>query len=810
MSLDFATKFRLFPDAMRRLLPIFSWLFWIAAAGMTATGVVALFVADHFSRGLPAYGWLATYEPPVATRVHAGDGRLLAEFAVEHRLFVPVDAIPKRVVDAFLAAEDKTFYSHAGLDPVGLLRAVYTNVRSRLSNAARRPVGGSTITQQVAKNFLLSAEVSFKRKIKEAILALRLEKALPKDAILELYLNQIYLGYGSYGVAAAALNYFNRSLDELTIAEAAFLAALPKAPNNYHPVRRRTQAVARRNWVVRRMLEDGRISPVEAEEAAAAPLQIRSRGATEFFEAEWFAEDVRRELMEVFGQEKLYSGGLSVRTTIDPRLQRIGERALRAGLQDYDRRHGWRGPLGRLDKDNLEAALKSAPRPPGLGPYRLAAVAGVSAEGADILLAGGETGRIPLEDARWAKPARPNGKVGAAPQRMDRVLKAGDLIAVEPAGAGGRWALRQIPEIEGALIAMDPHTGHVLAMVGGYDAGRSEFNRATQAMRQPGSAFKPFVYLAALQKGYTPATLLADMPIVIDQGSGLGLWRPQNYAGSFHGIVPMRVGIEKSRNLMTVRLAQAVGMDDIAAVAARFGIQERMPEVLSMSLGAGETTLARMTAAYAMLANGGRLITPTLIDRVQDRHGRTVFRHERRTCAGCNALEELGPNVPYPPDPRERIADPQSVYQVVSMLEGVVLRGTGRRLRSIGKPLAGKTGTTSDYIDAWFVGFASDLAVGVYVGFDRPRTLGHAETGSSVAAPVFGAFMQDALAGAPAAPFRIPPDMSFLRVGRMSGKPAAPGEDDIILEAFKPGTEPRPGAPGRAPAGGGKGISGIY
>ena len=799
---------------MRRLLRFF---FWFAATGTVLGGIAGLFVVDHFARGLPVYGWLATYEPPVATRVHAGDGRLLAEFAVEHRLFVPVEAIPKRVVDAFLAAEDKTFYDHAGLDPAGLFRAVYTNIRSKLSQSARRPVGGSTITQQVAKNFLLSAEVSVERKIKEAILAFRLEKALPKDAILELYLNQIYLGYGSYGVAAAALNYFNRSLDDLTIAEATFLAALPKAPNNYHPVRRRAQAVARRDWVVRRMLEDGRISPVEAEEATASPLEVRSRGATEFFEAEWFSEEVRRELMEVFGQEKLYSGGLSVRTTIDPKLQRIGERALRSGLQGYDRRHGWRGPLARLDKDDLAAALGSAPEPPGLSPYRLAAVAGVSADAAAILLKDGSAGRIPLAEAKWARRSLPKQKVGAAPKRMHEVLKAGDLIAVERVRAGpdgaypdGTWALRQIPEIEGALIAMDPHTGHVLAMVGGYDAERSEFNRATQAMRQPGSAFKPFVYLAALQEGYTPATLLADMPIVIDQGGDLGLWRPRNYAGSFHGIVPMRIGVEKSRNLMTVRLAQAVGMNEVAAVAGRFGIQQEMPEVLSMSLGAGETTLSRMTAAYAMLANGGRRISPTIVDRVQDRHGRTVFRRERRTCTGCDALDELGPKVPYPPDPRERIADPQSVYQVVSMLEGVVLRGTGRRLRAIGKPLAGKTGTTSDYVDAWFVGFASDLALGVYVGFDRPRTLGHAETGSSVAAPVFGAFMREALDKAPAAPFRIPPGMSFLRMGRTSGKPAGPGEADIILEAFKPGTEPRPGDPGRLPAGSGERISGIY
>ena len=800
---------------MRRLLRFF---YWFVATGLMLGGVGALFVADHFARGLPAYGWLATYEPPVATRVHAGDGRLLAEFAIEHRLFVPVDAIPKRVVDAFLAAEDKSFYRHSGLDPAGLFRAGYTFARSKLSESAPRPVGGSTITQQVAKNFLLSPEVTVERKVKEAILALRLEKALPKNAILELYLNQIYLGKGSYGVAAAALNYFNSSLDDLTVAEAAYLAALPKAPNNYHPVRRYAQAVGRRNWVVGRMLADGRISAVEAEEALAAPLEVRSRDATEFFRADWFAEEVRRELMAVFGQNKLYTGGLSVRTTIDPRLQRIGERALRSGLQNYDRRHGWRGPLGRLKKDDIAAGLKTASRPPGLGSYRLAAVIGVSAHAADILLQDGRAGRIPLQEAEWARRSLPEQRVGRAPKRMGQVLAAGDLIAVEPVETGpdgerypeGTWALRQIPNVDGALIAMDPHTGHVLAMVGGYDPERSEFNRATQAMRQPGSAFKPFVYLAALQEGYTPATLLADMPIVIDQGGDLGLWRPRNYSGSFHGIVPMRIGVEKSRNLMTVRLAQAVGMGDVAAVAKRFGIQDDMPEVLSMSLGAGETTLSRMTAAYAMLANGGRHISPTIVDRVQDRNGQTVFRHERRKCEGCNSIEELGPEVPYPPDPRERIADPQSVYQVVSMLEGVVLRGTGRRLRKVGKPLAGKTGTTSDYVDAWFVGFASDLAVGVYVGFDRPRTLGHAETGSSVTAPIFGAFMREALASAPAAPFRIPPGMSFVRVGRTSGRPAAPGENDIILEAFKPGTEPRPGQAGRLPARSGERISGIY
>ena len=796
---------------MRRFLGV---CLWLSAATAALGGLFGLFVVDHFARDLPAHGRLAAYEPPVTTRVHAGDGRLLAEFAIEHRLFVPIAAIPKRVIDAFLSAEDKSFYDHAGLDPAGLVRALYTNLHARFFAAERRPVGGSTITQQVAKNFLLSAEVSLERKIKEAILAFRLERALPKDTILELYLNQIYLGYGSYGVAAAAMNYFNRSMDDLTLAEAAFLAALPKAPNNYHPVKRRNQALARRNWVIGRMLEDGRITPLEAREAIAAPLEIRSRDATEFFEARWFSEEVRRELLEVFGEHKLYTGGLSVRTTIDPRLQRIGERALRSGLRAYDRRHGWRGPLGRLAGEDLRAVLDGVTPPPALAPYRLAAVTRVTAKAADILVQHVGAGRIPLAEALWARPARSGQRVGRAPRVMGDVLAVGDLVAVEPlsekagggASPGGDWALRQIPEIEGALVALDPHTGHVLAMVGGYAPERSEFNRATQARRQPGSAFKPFVYLAALQKGYTPATLLTDAPIVVDQGPGLERWRPRNYSGAFHGTVPMRIGIERSRNLMTVRLAQSIGMGAIVDVAGRFGIQDDMPELLAMSLGAGETTLYRLTAAYGMLVNGGRQIRPTIIDRVQDREGRTVFRHERRVCPGCGELEVLGSEVPDPPDPREGLADPQSVYQVVSMLEGAVLRGTGKRLRAVGKPLAGKTGTTNDSFDAWFVGFAPDLAVGVYTGFDTPRTLGRRETGSSVAAPIFGAFMREALAGAPALPFRIPPGMSFLRIGPRTGEPSRPGEADAILEAFKPGTEPGRGLRRN----GGQPISGLY
>lgn len=776
-----------------RLLAALFGLMVLLALGAVGAAFLAY---QYYSQGLPDYRQLAGYEPPVVTRVHAGDGRLLAEFAVEKRVFVPIEGVPKRVINAFLAAEDKTFYSHPGIDLPGIVKAALTNI-SQLGRD-RRPIGASTITQQVAKNFLLSNEVSISRKVREVILAMRIEEAFTKDQILELYLNQIYLGYGSYGVAAAALNYFNKSLDELTIAEAAYLAALPKAPNNYHPIHRAAAAKARRDWVIDRMAEDGHITAEEAAAAKAEPLVVRERDATETVTADYFAEELRRALVARFGEDALYKGGLSVRSTVDPRLQEIADRALRAGLQAYDRRHGWRGPIARIELgDDWVAALQAVPPPPGLHDWRLAVVLEAGAGEARIGFADGTEGSLPLTEVKWARRQLENG-LGPAVKAVSDALTPGDVVPVEavktdPDGneyPDGTYALRQIPEVSGAIVALDPHTGRVLAMTGGWSYEISEFNRATQALRQPGSAFKPFVYLTALENGFTPSTIILDAPIVINQGPGLPLWKPENYTREFYGPSTMRLGIEKSRNLMTVRLAQAVGMDKIVETARRFGIAENMMPTLSMALGAGETTVLKLTAAYATIVNGGKKIEPTLIDRVQDRRGTTIYRHDTRPCEGCQNVAWTGQGVPKIPDLREQVVDPASAYQMVSMLEGVVLRGTGAAIAKVGKPLAGKTGTTNDSNDAWFVGFSPDLAVGVYFGFDTPKSLGQRETGASVAAPVFRDFMAEALADKPAVPFRVPPGIRLVRVDATTGQRASAASKNVILEAFKPGTEP--------------------
>ena len=781
------------------MLKILGAVFSVLSIIAVVAGVGLMYGYYHYARDLPDYRQLAKYDPPTVTRVHAGDGRLLAEFSLEKRVYVPIQSIPPRVISAFLSAEDKNFFNHAGVDFRSVARAVVTNVINL--GTGRRPVGASTITQQVAKNFLLTNEVSVERKIKEAILAFRIEQAFPKDRILELYLNEIFLGFRSYGVAAAALNYFNKSLDSLSIAEAAYLAALPKGPNNYHPVRNHEAAVARRNWVIGRMVKDGRIGAEEAATARAAPLEVVKRDPTEVAEADYFAEEVRRELVRLYGEDKLYQGGLSVRTTLDPRLQRVADQTLRNGLIAYDRRHGWRGPVTKIDvkTDDWPAALEAVQRPKAaLAPWRLAVVLRLDAEGAALGLAGGGQGNLPMSELTWARPPLDGQKVGAAPQRPRDVLAPGDVVMVEPvsktakgeAYPEGTFGLRQIPAINGAIVALDPHTGRVLAMTGGFSFKDSVFNRATQAARQPGSAFKPFVYLAALEQGLTPATIVLDAPFVVDQGAGQGKWKPANYSRKFYGPTPMRIGIEKSRNLMTIRLAQTIGMDMIAETAERMKVVDYLPRVLSMSLGAGETTLLRLTTAYSMLVNGGHRINPTLIDRVQDREGHSVFRHDDRDCPGCTADLWLQQQVPQVPDERERVADPASAYQIVSMLKGVVERGTGVRIKAVGKPLAGKTGTTNDNFDTWFIGFSADLAVGVFAGFDDPGTLGPKETGSSVAAPIFRDFMAAALQDEAAIPFRIPSGIRLVRVNQDSGRLAKPGDKKVVLEAFKPGSEP--------------------
>ncbi len=784
---------------IRALLTYIGMLLLFVAVGVGG----ALFIFYKFGQKLPEYRQLSNYKPPVMTRVHAGDGRLLAEYALEKRVFVPVSAMPKILIKAFLAAEDKNFYTHFGIDIAGIARAIVINLRNL--GSSRRLVGASTITQQVAKNFLLTNEVSWRRKIKEAILAFRIERALHKDRILELYLNEIYLGLGSYGVAAAALNYFNKSLYELSIAEIAYIAALPKAPNNYHPIRYPEAARVRRDWVIGRMLEEKFISSEEAKKAKFKPLLVAMRDETEFVTADYFVEEVRRQLSERYGDQKLYKGGLSVRTTVDPKLQAIADTAIKAGLRAYDRRHGYRGPFYTLSQDiffnplpNWQQELVKWPRPKGLEEWSLAVVLGTDNEFAYIYVEDNQTGRIPVAQLTWARKALKDQKRGPKVRKPAEVLSRGDVIAVSRVEVADKklpvakdlYELQQIPQINGALVALDPHTGRVLAMTGGYSWETSEFNRVVQAKRQPGSAFKPFVYLAALDEGYTPSTLVLDAPFVIDQGPGLPKWRPANYTKKFYGPSTMRLGIEKSRNLMTVRLAQTIGMDKVAKYAKLFGIVDGLPQTLAMSLGASETTLIRLTTAYAMLVNGGKRIKPTLIDRIQDRNGRTVFRHDVRECVKCRAEVWAGQSPPELPDTREQVTDAGSAYQIVDMLKGVIERGTGRRIAKLGRPLAGKTGTTNKERDTWFIGFSTDLVVGVFAGFDTPKPLGRRETGSSVAAPIFRDFMAEALKDEPVIPFRIPPKIRLVRVDARTGRRAEVDSRNVILEAFKPGTVP--------------------
>ena len=788
---------------MRRLTKLLGALLasLVVLAIIGAGGV--LYLLHRYGGDLPDYRQLADYQPPTVTRIHAADGRLMAEYAHEKRIFVPVEAIPRRLIQAFLAAEDKNFYDHPGIDLLSILRAVFTNLE-RLGDD-RRPVGASTITQQVAKNFLLSGEVSLRRKVKEALLAFRIERAFTKDQILELYLNQIYLGVGSYGVAAAALNYFDKSLDELTVAEAAFLAGLPKAPSWYHPVRQPEAAKARRDWVIGRMLDLEFIARADAEQAVAEPLVLHRRAPTEMVTADYFTEEVRRQLVEERGDAFLYQGGLSIRTTLSPALQAVADRALRAGLIAYDRRHGWRGPEARLaSTEDWPSQLVEFDHGGGLETWQLAVVLEVAAEGAVIGLADGSRAELPLATMTWARAASGDGQLGSEVSAADQVVQPGDVVWVAPVegeGEGGgeapRYGLQQSPEVEGAVVALDPHNGRVLAMTGGFSYARSVFNRATQALRQPGSALKPFIYLAGLESGFTPSSILLDAPIVVDQGPGLGKWKPANYSGRFYGPSTLRLGIEKSRNLMTVRLAQAAGMDRVVDMVDRFGIARGMGRNLASALGAGEVDLLGLTTAYATLVNGGKRIRPALIERIQDRHGRTVVRRDERPCPACQDIAWEEQSVPLLVDQREQVIPAPRAYQMVNLLQGVIERGTGARARAIGKPVAGKTGTSNDSRDAWFLGFTPDLVVGVYIGFDQPKSLGTQEQGASAALPVFIDVMTEALADRPATPFRVPAGVRLVRVDAETGLLPGPDTETVILEAFMPGTEPTAVSPPR-------------
>ena len=779
---------------MKKLFALFSLLI----VGFAALLVGALWVFWTYGRDLPDYRQLAQYEPDVVTRIYAGNGALLEEYAIQKRLFVPTAAMPPQLIHAFLSAEDKGFYEHFGVDLKALSRAVLTNIINY--GTGKRPIGASTISQQIAKNFLLTNEVSIDRKIKEAILAIRMERAFDKEQLLALYLNEIYLGWSSYGVAAAALNYFDKALDQLELHEVAYLAALPKAPSNYHPYRKTKAAISRRNWVLGQMAENGYITAEAAAEAKTKPLDVAPLSGFDGASAPYFTERVRRVLADRYGTDRLYGGGLSVRTTLDPILQEKAERALREGLEALDKRQGWRGPLGIVNPEgDLEAQLAAFTAKMPL--KRFAALVTEVEDKAAYIYVNGRSAKVPFELANWAYPPRDENGIRPQPiQSLHEALTVGDIIMVQPPEEAkerirdykpqeGDFALGQVPAVNGAIVALDPHTGRILALSGGYDYRSSEFNRATQAKRQPGSAFKPFVYLAALDAGYLPTTRILDAPLVVDQGKNKKKWKPANYTKKFYGPSIMRVGIEQSRNLMTARLAMSLGMERIQDYADKFGIDDDLPPLLSMSLGAGETDLLSLTAAYGILVNGGHKIEPSVIDRVQDRFGKTIYRHDKRQCEGCQTADSE--NIPTLPDDRPIITDPASAYQMVSMLEGVVQRGTGRKIKDDNLVIAGKTGTTNDNTNAWFIGFAPDLVAGVYVGYDTPRPLGKRETGSTAAVPIFGQFISDALSEAPVIPFRRPDGVNIIPVSVETGLRASLSDDNTVLETFKPGQYPQ-------------------
>jgi penicillin-binding protein 1A len=803
----------------------------------------AFYLINHYSKGLPNHEQLRAYDPPITTRLYAKDGRLLKEYAKEKRLFLPIEAIPDMVKQAFLSAEDSKFYEHSGIDFEALIGAVIYNTGAFLSGNQMR--GASTITQQVVKNMLLSKERTITRKIKEAILAFRITKAFSKDEVLELYLNQIYLGNKSYGVGAAALNYFNKSVDELTVEEAAMLAALPKAPGRLDPRKNYELAKGRRDWVIKRMRIDGHISGRESRKAQEKPIEIVERGESEVVNANYFAEAVRRELVKAYGENVLLEDGYVVTTTLDPKLQKTIDKYFKEGIEAYDMKHGYRGAIGRLRfKKNFnkewpqlleEFEIGSYYNPAweravilkvddknkqiliGLSPVRLTEeneeelMSEVDLESEFVEIREEEIvykGFIPLKHLTWARKYINIDTIGFEIKKPSNVgLRRGQIILVKKSDPEiikakkegeedvvieheNEYMLRQIPEVNGGAIAMDPHTGRILAIMGGYLDSETGFNRVTQAQRQPGSILKTFAYLTALENGFTPAHIIMDEEIELDQGYGLPPYIPRNYSEKFFGPTTLRMGLEKSRNVTTVRMADEVGLDKVVEVIKRFGLNEDPEKIYSIVLGSTETNLIKLTRAYSMIINGGKVIRPTIIEKIQNKHGQTVFKRDNRDCEYC--IVKGKPRMkkvlfPVFPDMRETIVDEATAYQVTSLLEGVVKRGTGWKARAIGKPVGGKTGTTNNWFDSWFVGFTPDLVVGVYIGFDQPRTLGTGETGSSVASPIFVNIMKEALEGKPSTPFRVPSSVKFVRIDRNTGTYPTPltKPQDVIFEVLK-------------------------
>lgn len=789
---------------LRFFLSALGAIFTMVTLGIFAGALTIGAIFYYYGRDLPNHEQLAQYTPPTISRIYSGEGRMIDEFAQERRIFVPANEIPDLVKQAFISAEDKNFYSHRGYDPLSMVAAA----RDALQGGRLR--GASTITQQVMKNFLLSSDRSAERKIKELILAARLEETLTKEKILELYLNEIFLGQNSFGVAAAAQTYFNKTLSELAPHEAAFLAAMPQAPSNYHPVRNADRLLSRRNYVLREMYQNGYLDQATYEAERQMPLRSVQAGDFEPFRntlppRDYFTDEIRRQLSSTFGEQEFFGGGLTIRATVDPELQGVAAAALREGLERYDRSLGvWRGTAKSIDparldtEENWRAALAEVDIARDIEGWHPAVVLSVGETHARIGIEGVEEDEdghfIPPEDVDWARKRQADGRLGPRASVAGDLLAVGDVVHVRAVtndedGSFVRWSLRQVPEVQGGFMAMDVNSGRVLAMQGGFSYQNSELNRATQAQRQPGSSFKPFVYAAALDTGFTPASIIVDAPIEVETAEGI--WRPKNASNRYYGPTPMRTGIEQSRNLMTVRLAQEITMYRVAEYAERFGVYDRMQPFLAMALGSQESTLYRMVAAYAMLANGGERVEPTLVDRVQDRWGRTVYRHDQRICRDCDSPDLPAGEAPQITSSRERVIDAITAYQLTSMLEGVVQRGTARGI-DLPVPIAGKTGTTNDSKDVWFIGYSSSIAAGCYIGYDQPRSLGASASGGGMCGPVFQRFMAEAIEKYGGTRFRVPPGGYFMNIDRYTGMrlPDDARGDNVVAEYFREGAEP--------------------
>ena len=730
----------------------------------------------YFSIGLPDYKKLSNYQPPISSRVYSNDGKLIAEYAIEKRLFVPYDSIPEVVINSFLSAEDKNFFDHPGVDAKGILRAILNNIKNISQN--KRLEGASTITQQVAKNFLLTNEVSMKRKIKEAILAFRIERAYSKERILELYLNQIYLGQGTYGIAAASLEYFDKSIKELNYPDAALLAALPKAPSRYNPYKYPEIGKFRRDLVLKNLMENNFISKKEFKILKNKKLKLKKRKIEILNEANSYTEEVRRIVNENYGFEKLYSQGLSIRTPLDIDYQIQAIKSLRKGIENYDRRHGWRGPITNRYKNNKwEEKLKTIKLDPTLN-WKIVEITGLDDSSIQFKILDKKqkplTGKLSFQNVKWAL---------SKSQSLKNKFEIGDILYVKK--EKNDWKLKQYPKVNGGIVALNPFTGDVKALVGGFNFKSSEFNRVTQAKRQPGSAFKPIVYAAALENGFSPNSIILDAPFVESQGIGLKNWKPENYGKKFYGPSTLRKGIEYSRNLMTVRIAKILGLEKILDLSKKLEIYEEIPELLSVSLGAAETTLMNLTSAYAPFVNGGKKIEPNLISRIQDRRGKTIFQNENKKCLGCDKFINQSENYPIIENTNKQIISEETAYQMTSILMGAVKRGTAKKLKTLNVPLAGKTGTTNDNFDAWFIGFSSNLVIGVYIGFDNPKTLGKYETGSKAALPIFKDFVANALYLDDFKEFEIPRQIYLTSLNYDTGLKSLSGDKNTILEALK-------------------------